>query len=91
MDDSAQRRFFLQPTQTHHRQYEALRAIVVDERSYRDVAEEFGYTDHSLRQLAYNFRKQGERDSVPGESPFFAASTWVVRCKAERRKARSRR
>jgi hypothetical protein len=42
MDDAALSQFFLRPTQTCHRQYEALRAVFVDERSQKIVAEEFG-------------------------------------------------
>ena len=65
-DDS---RFFLEPEQTFHRRYEALRAVFLDGRSQKEVAEHFGYRYRTLRQLVYEFRQQG-RDS--GDvSPFF--------------------
>jgi hypothetical protein len=37
-------RFFLEPTQARHRQYEALRAYFVEGRSPTEVAQRFGYT-----------------------------------------------
>jgi hypothetical protein len=41
MDDTACRAFFAQPTNPCHRRYEALRAVFVDSRSPKDVAEQF--------------------------------------------------
>ncbi len=75
MDDAAYLRFFTQPTQTYHRQYEALRAVCVDCRSQREVAEEFGFQYHSLRQLVYEFRRSCEENPETSESPFFETST----------------
>lgn len=75
MEDTAYQRYFARPTQTYHRRYEALRAVFVDERSPKEVAEQFGFQYRSLRQLVYEFR----RDCVAGwessESPFFETST----------------
>ena len=74
MDDTACLAFFLQPTQTYHRRYEALRAIFVDGRSQKDVAAEFGFTYGSMRQLVFDFRQYCDAEDGPGESPFFETS-----------------
>jgi hypothetical protein len=73
MDDAAYRRFFTDPTHVYQRQYEALRAVFVDGRTQKDVAEEFGFEHHSLRQLAYDFRQRLTASQAKTESPFFAA------------------
>ena len=70
MDDTAIQRFFTQPTQTYHRRYEALRAVIVDHRSQKDVAEEFGFQYHTLRQLVYEFRRDVDAEQA-STSPFF--------------------
>lgn len=74
MDDTADRRYFTQPTQTYHRQYEALRAVIVDGRSQKDVAEAFGFQYRSLRQLVYEFRRSLDSDPTSTQSPFFETS-----------------
>ena len=71
MDDTPYREFFARPTHPYHRRYEALRAVFLDGRSPKDVAEHFGYRYSTLRQLVYEFRRQG-RDS--GEAPPFFES-----------------
>jgi hypothetical protein len=71
MDDTAIQEFFTQPAQTYHRQYEALRAFFVDGRSQKDIAEAFGFQDHSLRQLVYEFRKSFDAERNSTEPPFF--------------------
>lgn len=58
MDDTRCRRFFLQPANGSHRQYEALRACFVDQRPLREVAQRFGYCYSSLRSMASRFRTQ---------------------------------
>jgi DNA-directed RNA polymerase specialized sigma24 family protein len=69
MDDSRCRQFFAEASSTtYHRQYEALRAVFYEERSQKEVAEQFGYTYGSLRQLVHGFRKS-VRDGLP--TPFF--------------------
>lgn len=75
MDDTALLRYFTQPTQTYHRQYEALRAVIVEGRPQKDVAEAFGFQYRSLRQLVYNFRRSFDAEQASTESPFFEAST----------------
>jgi hypothetical protein len=57
MDDSASQQFFTQPAQTYHRRYEALRAVFVDGRSQKEVAQQFGYTYGTMRQLVFEFRQ----------------------------------
>ncbi len=74
MDGTAYRKFFEQPTQTYHRRYEALRAVFVDQRSQKEVAEEFGFTYGSMRQLVFEFRQDCDRQHEPTESPFFEMS-----------------
>jgi hypothetical protein len=71
MDDTACRAFFAQPTNPYHRRYEALRAVFVDSRSPKDVAEQFGLAYSTVRQLEYQFR-QHCRHAADG-SPFFAS------------------
>ena len=43
MDDGLCLDFFRQPTQPCHRRYEALRAVFIDGRPQKEVAEEFGF------------------------------------------------
>jgi DNA-directed RNA polymerase specialized sigma24 family protein len=71
MDDTSLRQFFERPANVYHRQYEALRAVFVDGRRQKDVAEEFGYQYSTLRQLVYEFRKHCRSDDASQESPFF--------------------
>ena len=77
MDDTAYAEFFINPTQTYHRRYEALRAVFVDERSQKEVAEEFGFTYGSMRQLVLEFRQACDAKDESNEcwSPFFETST----------------
>jgi transposase-like protein len=67
MDDSACRAFFAQPSNPHHRRYEALRAVFVEGRTAKEVAEQFGMAYSSLRQWLYEFRRhcQHSGDSTP--------------------------
>lgn len=69
MDDTRCRRFFLDAdTATYHRQYEALRAIFVDGLPQSEVADKYGYTRASMRQLVHQFRTAMRSGSPP---PFF--------------------
>jgi hypothetical protein len=69
MDATRCLRFFLEPDPaTYHRQYEALRAVFVDGLPQEEVADRFGYTYGSLRQLVHRFRTAIDADSP---SPFF--------------------
>jgi hypothetical protein len=75
MDDTADREYFTQPTQTYHRRYEALRAVIVEGRSQKEVADAFGFRYRSVRQLVYEFRRLRDADRASTESPFFETST----------------
>ena len=55
---------FLQPANSCHRQYEALRALCVEELSLNEAAQRFGYSPGSLRNLLADLRHNPRR-------PFF--------------------
>jgi hypothetical protein len=55
-------RRFLEPANSTHRQYEALRAFFVDGLPSAEVAARFGYTPGSFRVLVHQFRNQPGRD-----------------------------
>ncbi len=57
-------RAFLTPTNSTHRQYEALRAFYVEGLSSQEAARRFGYSPGSFRVLACQFRQEPRR-------PFF--------------------
>jgi hypothetical protein len=59
-DLSQLRRFFLQPRLPKHRQYEALRAYLVDGRPAKDVARDFGYSLNAFYVLCHHFRRQSQ-------------------------------
>jgi hypothetical protein len=52
----------LEPSNSTHRQYEALRAFFVDGLSSAEAAARFGYTPGSFRVLVHQFRHQPQRD-----------------------------
>ena|SRR5215469_5849219 len=68
MDDRSCREFFLEPSQTFHRRYEALRAIVVDREPLVSVAKRYGYKVSALKSMSSRFRSACRRGVVP---PFF--------------------
>lgn len=55
-------RFFLEPTNATHRQYEALRAYFVDALPSAEAASKFGYSKGSFQVLCSNFRKNPHRN-----------------------------
>src|SRR3954471_816 len=55
-------RRFLEPTNSNHRQYEALRAFFADGVPSAEAARRFGYTPGSFRVLVHQFRNQLKRD-----------------------------
>lgn len=75
MDDTAYQEFFTQPSQTYHRRYEALRAVFVDGQSQKDVAEQFGFTYGTMRQLMRQFRQVFDSQYCLTDSPFFETPT----------------
>ena len=66
-DLSELRRFFRQPSNARHRQYEALRAYFVEEQSSAEVARAFGYSVGSFRVLCCRFSR-----SLTHLGPFFS-------------------
>src|SRR5512136_2453984 len=54
------RRFFLEPRSPKHRQYEALRAYVVEGHPAKEVARAFGYSVNSFYVLYHHFRRQSQ-------------------------------
>src|SRR4029077_4149232 len=67
MDDNSKDRLtlaqrFLEPSNSTHRQYEALRAFFVDGVPSAEAAARFGYTPGSFRVLVHQFRSQPDRD-----------------------------
>src|SRR6266498_2691944 len=64
MDDTDCRQFFLEPTETYHRQYEALRAYFVEGRKLSEIAQQFGYQESSLRVLVYRVRNQVKANAL---------------------------
>ncbi len=82
MDDTPYREFFARPTHPSHRRYEALRAVFLDGRPQKDVAEHLGYRYSTLRQLVSEFRRRG-RD--PGDAtPSFASRSAADRPRRRR-------
>src|SRR5246127_5516841 len=70
MDDNSSDRLtlarrFLEPSNSTHRQYEALRAFFVDGVPSAQAAARFGYTPGSFRILVHQFRNQPQREFSP--------------------------
>ena len=57
-DISKLRRFFCEPRLPKHRQYEALRAYLVQGQPAKDVARTFGYSLNSFHVLCHHFRRE---------------------------------
>src|SRR6516165_2781460 len=55
-------RRFLEPSNSTHRQYEALRAFFVEGLPSAEAATRFGYTPGSFRVLVHQFRNRPDRD-----------------------------
>ena len=70
-DDTRCRDFFTHPSGSLQRRYEALRAVFVERRPQKQVADQFGSTYGSLRQLVHEFRSRCRRAASP---PFFSPS-----------------
>jgi hypothetical protein len=68
MDGRSSLQFFLEPQQTFHRRYEALRAIVVGREPLTHVAKRYGYRVSALKSMACRFRSACRRGALP---PFF--------------------
>jgi hypothetical protein len=68
MDDNACRRYFMEPEQTFHRRYEALRAFFVEGQSVEETAARFGYRVAALKSMISRFRAGCGQGQSP---PFF--------------------
>lgn len=73
MDDTPYREFVARPTDRYHRGYEALRALFLEGRSQKVVADDLGSRDGTLRHLVDEFRRQA-RDCADA-TPFFGTRT----------------
>lgn len=62
--------FFLNPSSVPQKQYEALRAYYVENRSAKEVAEDFGYKHRGFTSIVLNFNKKLAQSN--GENLFFA-------------------
>ena len=80
-DNIAIRRRFLQPVNAAHRQYEALRAFLVEGLPSPQAARRFGYSPGSFRVLVHHFRRD------PGR-PFFLPDRPPGRQRPETRRQR---
>jgi len=60
---------FLQPKNSTHRQYEALRAFFVDHLPSAQAAARFGYSPGSFRVLCHHFRLNPQRDFFVSPRP----------------------
>lgn len=74
---------FLRPSNTTHRQYEALRAYFVDDLPSAEAALRFGYTPGSFRVLCHEFRRDPHRQ-------FFLQPTRKSRAQPLRQRLRDR-
>jgi hypothetical protein len=86
MDDNSRDRLtlarrFVEPANSTHRQYEALRAFFVDRLPSAAAAARFGYTPASFRVLVHQFRNQPDRD-------FFVATPQAGRPPGRQRRIR---
>jgi len=69
MEGCRDRQFFIEPQQTFHRQYEALRAVFVEGQPLEPVAVRFGYKVSALQSMVSRFRADRRGGVTP---PFFA-------------------
>jgi hypothetical protein len=69
MEGDRDSQFFLEPQQTFHRQYEALRAVFLEGQPLEPVAVRFGYKVSTLQSMVSRFRAERRGGATP---PFFA-------------------
>jgi hypothetical protein len=74
-------RFFLEPLNPTHRQYEALRAFFVERLPSAEAARRFGYSPGSFRVLCHQFRQNPDREFflTPAKGPHAAPKTDPLR------------
>ena len=61
--------FFLNPKSISQKQYEALRAYYIENKSAKEVAKEFGYKHRGFTSIVLDFKKKLEETN--GEGLFF--------------------
>ena len=78
-------RVFLEPADSTHRQYEALRAYFVEGLSTAEAAARFGYTPGSFRVLVHRFRQDPRRKFFlpPAKGPQDRPLARASHCPAE--------
>jgi len=69
MDRQPYEAFFLQPTDTWHRRYEALRAVFVEHRPLPEIADRFAVHCGTVRNWVSEFRSHWDRGQPPPFSP----------------------
>ena len=89
MDGQVYQEFFVRPTGTSHRRYEALRSVFVERHSLAEVADRFAVSYGTVRNWVSQFCTQYDR----GEPPPFSCSrlAGVLWAEAVRRMARRSR
>ena len=89
MDGQVYQEFFVRPTGSSHRRYEALRSVFVEHQPLGEVADRFGVSYGTVRNWVSQFRMQYDR----GQPPPFSRSRreGVLRAESRRRMARRSR
>ena len=65
MNATAYEHFFLRPTDPLHRRYEALRALFVDQRPLKEIAQRFAVSYGTMCNWVSEFRNQWDADQRP--------------------------
>jgi hypothetical protein len=65
MDDLICQQFFLEPNQPLQRRYEALRAYFIGRQTTTEIAQQFGMSHGTVRNLVADFRAQRRAGQVP--------------------------
>lgn len=68
MDYLSYEPFFLQPTGTWHRRYEAVRSVVVERQPLSEVADRFGISHGTIRNWISAFRTGWDQGEPPPSS-----------------------
>src|ERR1700722_16681445 len=69
MDDPRWQQFFGDPPSMPQRRYEAIRAVTMDQQPMAEVAERFGFTYGTVRNLVSQFRACIRQGRTPPFSP----------------------
>jgi transposase len=87
MDGQIYREFFLRPTGTRHRRYEALRSVFVERQSLSEVGDRFAVSYGTIRNWISQFRREYDC----GQTPPFSRSPRAGVLAAEARRRMGRR